>query len=198
MTTLQFDPGTHTYTADGARLPSVTEVLRDVLQTPQYGQQWHLDRGTANHALYAMLADGIDPMNFVLDLRARPYMEGWLAWADAWNPQDMHPEKTVWHLVMRYAGTADLLCRIKGRLTIVDFKQSAGPLDVIQMAGYALAYESADRPGKPWVDQAASCQIDGSGGYKFELVRGSGWARARNEWRSIMAVHRIKERVNGR
>jgi hypothetical protein len=192
--TVTFDYASHAYSIDGVRVPSVTQVLRDVLSPVQFGEQWHLDRGSANHAIYAMLADGVDPASIECDERSKPYMAGWLAWRDMWKPDAMQSEVRLHHPAMRYAGTADLVTRINGEPTIIDYKQTAGPLDALQMAGYALAYEATRRYAE--INQAATLQIDGSGGYKFgPILRGAEWLRARNEWRSIMAVWHIKQRM---
>ena len=54
-----YDDATHTYAIDGRPVPSVTDVLRDLLPCWQ-ASEWHLQRGRAVHACCAMIARGVD------------------------------------------------------------------------------------------------------------------------------------------
>lgn len=54
-------------------------------------------------------------------------------------------ECRVYHKILRYAGTADLICVIGGRVTLVDYKSSAqvnSKLCAVQLEGYDRAFES--------------------------------------------------------
>ncbi len=177
-----FDPDRHAYTVAGQRLPSVTQILGAVYGDPTAGrgQQWHLDRGSAAHALYAALARGeLDQYDY--DPRLEPYIAGWQAWVAAEKPEIIAIEQPL-HYLGLYAGTPDLICRLNGKLTIVDFKQSTGPRDRLQMAAYALATTRK-------IQQTAAVQIDGSGGWKYGSVeRGGKLKISQSDWLATVKV----------
>ena len=50
---------------------------------------------------------------------------GFSAWWELRQPEVLATECRVYHKILRYAGTADLLCVIGGRVTLVDYKSSA-------------------------------------------------------------------------
>ena len=52
---LTFDDVLHKYYADGKEFPSVTTIIRRVLGDKGHGTQWHMDRGSAAHGLYALM-----------------------------------------------------------------------------------------------------------------------------------------------
>lgn len=46
---LTFDAEVHTYQFDGRKLPSVTQIVGDVCDTPMYANEFHLHRGSMVH-----------------------------------------------------------------------------------------------------------------------------------------------------
>lgn len=142
-----FDHATHTYTIDGRRVPSVTQVLNDVVPGWQ-ASEWHLQRGQAVHACCAILARGED---FDIDLsdqkpEDRADIEGRIDacrkfFAEV-HPEVMAVEQTVYSTAYQYAGTFDLMARIQGTVVMVDYKSTLTPTVPIQIAAYAHAHSA--------------------------------------------------------
>lgn len=76
------------------------------------------DRGTTIHAYLEARLSGLEPE--VLDGEALRYKAGADAWLDAWKPEPVATELTVFG--DDYAGTGDLWCTVGGKMCIVDFK----------------------------------------------------------------------------
>jgi hypothetical protein len=186
---MRFDPKTHTYyDDDGNVMPSVTQIIRAVLNPPQYGQEWHLQRGRANHACYAMIADGV---YFKCDPQSEPYEAGCRMFFRDFSPVVIHCELPMFGLGC--AGTLDLAAMINNRLTIIDYKNSASPVDYIQMAAYAELYRST--AGNE-VRQLMSVEINGNGRYKAgKIVSGQELRWYASRWNSVFAVYKIKQNM---
>ena len=135
---LLFDEASHTYTLAGRRVPSVTQVLADLIPGWQ-ASEWYLDRGKAVHACAAMIAQGVP---FEHD----PIISGQVA-ACRRFVREVCP---VFHAVERrvcsrryqYAGTMDALIAIKGTRgpVVLDWKASIAKSLPCQLAAYAAAY----------------------------------------------------------
>jgi hypothetical protein len=107
-----FDEATHTYRIDGEPVPSVTQVLGDVLPGYQ-ASEWHMQRGTAMHACAAMVAQGVA---FDHD----PQLDGRVAALRAFFrdiPLKVAAvEQRLYSPGYRYAGTCDFVGRIGGKM----------------------------------------------------------------------------------
>ncbi len=144
---LAFDEAVHTYRLNGQIIPSVTTLMKPL--SDDFYRTVDLEvlnraaqRGTAIH-------NAIE--NYIeFDIRDIPpqyagYFEAFLQWWNYRKPEPLALEKRVYHKILRYAGTADLVCIIDGRLTLVDYKSSAqvnGKLCAVQLEGYDRAFES--------------------------------------------------------
>ncbi len=194
---LTFTETPRQYAIDGRPVPSVTEILRSTLGAPWAASQWHLDRGTAAHACYHLLAQGADMKTYDIDPVCDPYVQGWRSWFRDILPDIIASEIRVGHPGMGYAGTADVLFLLDGKLTIGDYKNSGSWQTVYQLAAYALAYEHHAKG--PEIKQAVEIVIDGSGGYKMgKIIKGHEWRLARTEWVSVRNTARIIERNTGK
>lgn len=184
---LTFDAQAHAYSIDGRQIPSVTQILCDVFGAPTGGrcEQWHMDRGSAAHALYALLARREDIDGYVYDARLHGHIEAWRAWYAAERPEFVEIETPVhWHGV--YAGTPDAIVRMRGKLWIIDYKQTATARDRLQMAAYALACGMK-------CDGVVSVQIDGEQWKYGKACRGLDFARAVGDWRAVLRTWQIAE-----
>lgn len=147
MEELEFEEGSHVYRIGSEQLPSVTTLMKplsdkvyrtvneDVLRKAA-------DRGTAVHnAIENWIKFGIEdisPAN-------RGYFEGFREWWDKYRPTVIGSEWRLYHKLLRYAGTVDLVCRIDGELWIIDFKTTSTLSDMllrVQLEAYAKALES--------------------------------------------------------
>ena len=184
---MTFDPKTHAYTnTNGTRIPSVTEIIREVINPPQWAEEWHLRRGRANHACYAMIADGVQ---FKCDPQSDPYVNGCRLFFRDFEPYVMACECVM--IGKQYAGTPDLIALIKGALTIIDYKNSPCYADDIQLAAYSILYK--EHTGVP-IKQLLRVVINGDGRYKAsEMVRGVELRRSQARWAAVLAVYKMKK-----
>ena len=130
-----FDQATHTYTINGRKVPSVTQVLNDLLPCWK-ASEWYLQRGTAVHACAALIATG-------QDFEHDPAIDGQV-WAlrkffAEVKPVVLSVEKQVYSERYQYAGTLDLLAEINGKRVVVDFKASESAALPYQLAAYSIA-----------------------------------------------------------
>jgi hypothetical protein len=144
---LEFDERTHIYKLDGLRIPSVTQVMRP-LSGAYYGGiddsilTAAAKRGTGVHqAIENWLKFGFDDA----PEEHRGYFDAFRLWVDEQKPKIIATEGRVYHRVLRYAGTADLICESGGTLLLVDIKTTAQIIDMlvrVQLEAYAKAFES--------------------------------------------------------
>jgi hypothetical protein len=190
MTRLHLDPNTGTYLLDGRPLDRVTTILRKVLGDPTGGnaQQWHLDRGSAAHALYAILGRGDDLGLYQYDARLDGHVRCWRDWQAAEAVTFIGVEMPVASVKHGYAGTLDALAespRWPAGTWIVDYKQSASRRDRIQLAAYAVAVEESH--GIP-VKGVIGLQIDGERWRYGERFSGLALRSAMADWHAVRAV----------
>ena len=144
---LEFEERKHIYLLNGMEIPSMTTIMHP-LSEKVYGP---IDpeilsnaarKGTIVHnAIENYLEFGI--MDIPEDLLG--YFEAFRAWRKAAEPEILSVESKVYHKILRYAGTCDLLCKVKGVMTLVDYKTSyqlQPMLHSVQLEGYAKAWES--------------------------------------------------------
>lgn len=144
---LEFEEKGHVYKLDGSIIPSVT-TLMEPLSKKQYDgiDPAILDRaaarGTAVHnAIENYLEFGVED----IAPEYAGYFEAFLKWYRKNNPKVLSTEHRVYHKILRYAGTSDLLCIEDGALDVVDYKTSASVNDMlcgVQLEGYDRAFES--------------------------------------------------------
>ena len=144
---LTFRDEDHTYTLNGIEIPSVTTLMKPMsAETYKTVDPDTLNRaarrGTAVHNALENYAkfdiEDIDP-----DLRG--YFDAFLNWWELRKPEVIATECRLYHKIMRYAGTADLICLIDGKVTLVDYKTSSQvntKLCAVQLEGYDRAFES--------------------------------------------------------
>ena len=183
----------HVYrTPDGRIVPGVTGILRDVL-----GDQWagrttdyHLARGQAAHAVYALLGRGEDLGLYEVDPALDGYVRHWREWRAAVNPDFLDVELAVHSERHDYAGTLDAVAMICGRLTVLDYKATATRRDIWQMALYALAY--TEQTGVV-IPQAIGVQITADSWRMSEPVKGPEWERAKRQAMAVRTVYGMQE-----
>ena len=144
---LTFEEDRHIYKLNGVQIPSVTTVMRplsnelyrtvdeDVLNRAA-------DRGTAVHnAIENYYKFGIAD----IDPRYESYFNAFNYWYKDVNPEVLESECRLYHKFLLYAGTADMLVVIDGKVILVDFKTSASVnkmLTGVQLEAYSKACES--------------------------------------------------------
>jgi hypothetical protein len=145
---MTFDERAHIYKLNGIRLPSVTQIMRPLSQA-YYGEidesilNTAAKRGTDVHqAIENWLKFGFDDA----PEEHRGYFDAFRLWMDEQKPDIIATEGRVYHRVLRYAGTADLVCITENDvLTCVDIKTSSQIIEMlvrVQLTAYAKAFES--------------------------------------------------------
>jgi len=128
------DPVKWEYRLDGVVIPSVTQVISETVGVGWKAAQWYLDRGRAVHACCAMIGRGVE---FDHD----PAITGQVAACRRWyadnTPEVIEVETAMASSTYRYAGTPDLVCKLRGVRVIVDFKASLDPSIELQLGGYS-------------------------------------------------------------
>lgn len=144
---LSFDETTHTYRLFGDIVPSVTQLMKP-LSEKKYGNvysktlQQAANKGTIVHeGVENWVKYGIDdvPDEYI------GYFNAFKAWWQHWKPDLVASEVRVYHKLMLYAGTIDLLVMLDGKLTLVDIKTTYKLEDKLcrtQLEAYLQALES--------------------------------------------------------
>ena len=147
MSELTFEERAHIYRLDDMVVPSVTTLMKPLSEDYYQGISTEVltmaaARGTAVHnAIENYVRFGIED----IDPQYEGYLTAFKKWWGLRKPEVIATEQKVYHKILRYAGTADLLAVINGRLTMVDFKTSAQvntKLCDVQLEGYDRAFES--------------------------------------------------------
>lgn len=159
-----FDADTHTYMIDGRPVPSVTQVLSDLIPGWK-ASEWYLNRGTAVHACAAMIASGID---FDYD----PIIEGQVKACKRFfaevKPVVLDVERKLFSLKYGFAGTYDLRCGLNGSVTMVDFKASFSKSLPYQLSAYAILHDEI--PGYSLIKSGVGVQLNDDGTYQMSQV----------------------------
>ena len=80
------------------------------------------DRGTRGHINIQSLIAGIPvPTEGMEDIEIKMLM-GFVQWYNDYKPEILSCEETLWDRDYPVAGTADLVCRIDGKLHLIDYK----------------------------------------------------------------------------
>lgn len=168
---LQFDPETHTYTLDGERLPSVTEIIRFTQYDTAKAADPHLkqaaaDRGSRIHA-YTVLMDYEDLPDEV-DRDCFGYLKAYKDFLRDTNPQWSHIEYMLGNKTLGFAGTIDRVGNLFGNTAIVDIKTGTRVNKTYfdaQLTGYSLLL------GLPWVPDVYDLILSKDGTYR--LLKGT-------------------------
>lgn len=132
----------------GAIVPRVSSVVRlldpDAFQfVTDSAMSIASQRGTWVHeAIDRFHCSGIwETLDPHVNAVVAPYMPGYFAFLSDTQAEPLEGEKVVSHRLYRYAGRLDKIYRIRGRLTVLDFKVTAAmPKTVwVQLAAYMEA-----------------------------------------------------------
>lgn len=177
MPDYRFDDTTHTYTCDGVRWPSVTEVLKYSGLSFAYPEGDYAKRGTRIHyacrlmSLGMSLDDAVDALPECWQAKCRPYIIGYGKFLRDVRPVILGTERLLWSPELRCAGMQDLKLRIGNRTGTADIKTGTVPKTVgLQTAGYdRLEYGNIPDPSdigrSRW-----SLQLTTKGGGDYRLV----------------------------
>lgn len=188
--TYRFDEATHTYYIDERPVPSVTQVMADMIPGWR-AADWYLQRGRAVHACAAMVAQGLE---FEHDER----IAGQVAACRQFYrvvyggilPTFVPVEFAVYSRQYQYAGTLDLLASFRKSPTLVDFKATLTDAVPIQLAGYAIALNERDGFS---VKFGMGVQLNEDGTYKCSEVYDL--RRYKAEWLALLTTYNVRRRL---
>jgi len=194
MNRLTFEGGKkHQYALNGGPIPSVTQIIRRVLGDKEYGgTQWHMDRGTAAHELYAMLARGEDLSKYDYDQRLQHNVDAWRDWAARERPKFIEVEYQVASERFGYGGTIDAVLQIGKRVLILDYKATSSARDAIQLAAYRVALR--ETIPELIVTGLLSLQINADGWRYGPVLGHSEMLLADAAWNHVLGVYRLLEK----
>lgn len=147
---LTFDEASHIYRLNGDIIPSVSKLM-EPLKDQCYGgiSKRTLEnaaiKGSAVHnSIENWIKFGIDD----IPSEHRGYFNGFMEWWKQYKPRVFGSEVRIYHKLMRYGGTIDLLCEIGGLLELIDFKTTYTLLEMacgVQLEAYAAQKGTTER-----------------------------------------------------
>ena len=193
---ITFDESEHAYTVNGRRVPSVTQVLGDIISQYRFlaDAEYYMQRGTAVHAAAAMIATGQTPVIEDTDPANREYMEGCIEAVRRFmrelNPAVRDVERRVGSARHMYAGTLDLVATIGGQLAIFDWKASLTPATPYQLAAYSLAL--AETSGLRPIVNGYGVELHPDGTY--QMSERYDLRKYTNGWLAMLTTYGIRAR----
>lgn len=144
---LTFDDDRHIYRLDGDVIPSVSRIMEPLKNVNYAGVSERTlrnaaDKGTSVHnSIENFIKFGIEDIATEHQL----YFNAFLEWWTTAQPVVVGSEIRIYHKILRYGGTVDLLCYIDERLTLIDYKTTYAVSDMscgVQLEAYEKALES--------------------------------------------------------
>jgi len=129
---LTFEEETHTFTANGKVVPSVTTVLKKAGMTPDYSfvDPWYAQRGTYIHRATELWENGVLDEDTVDPLIAG-YVDAYKACRRDFPVMVMAQEVRLWHPVHLYAGIIDMV--IEGNKHYKLFLKDTGKYKLVEV-----------------------------------------------------------------
>ena len=144
---LTFDEASHIYRLDGIQIPSVSRLMEPLKDSAYHGISEKTLRRAAEKG--SSVHDSIE--NFIkfqiLDVNPehRLFFDAFMDWWEENQPIVVGSEIRIYHKILRYGGTIDLLCYIQDKLTLIDFKTTYALQDItcgVQLEAYEKALAS--------------------------------------------------------
>lgn len=117
---LQFEDQTHTYKLLGITIPSVSSIMEPLSSAKYKG----ISEAALNHAAEKGTAVHNSIENYIkfeiddVPPEHRGYFEAFLGWWKSQRPQVVGSELKVYHKLLEYGGTIDMLVYLDGVLTL--------------------------------------------------------------------------------
>ncbi len=132
-----FDEKKHKYSYDGKQLPSVTTVIKEVLniQYPDYAI-YHATRGTFVHKAIELYLNGTLDFSSI-DETIKPYLDSFIKFQEKARIEPILLEERFADKNITFAGTVDIVGKVKGKTYLFDIKTGHKQDSYkAQMAGY--------------------------------------------------------------
>ena len=189
------------YVADNLEVlnqfPDRESVIATVKQSPWTSRDRAAVRGTDVHAIAEDLIHGRE---VAVPEHLAGYVNGYVAWLDAFAPQVILTERPVANRHWWYSGKFDAIVDIGGERLLLDWKTSKGVYGetALQTAAYAgaefyLAEDNTEQP-MPEVDGIGVAHItpNGTDFYRF-TDREAAW----KDWLHVLWVANSEDRIRG-
>ena len=154
---LTFEEAAHVYQFDGKAVPSVTQAMKPITKLWTSGDQleWARQQGKAIHAMVEYDCKGTLDVETLPDW-LKPFYADWRKFITETGFQLIASEPKLYHEVLRYAGTPDLI----GRMTklkpnyggvapppvaVIDLKRTIPKSTGVQTAAYMTAWNELIR-----------------------------------------------------
>jgi hypothetical protein len=169
ISNITFNEEYHQYKIDGKPIKSVSHFLKPIsMQVYETIDEDILrkaaERGTSIHfSIELFNTFGVNEIH----PDYLPYLEAYKKWAEKYLPIVQASEFRVYHPLYWYAGTADLICEIFGKMYVIDLKTTAdlkGYLVSLQLAAYAEALKQHGIK----IEAAAVLHIKKDGNFTFK------------------------------
>ena len=183
-----FDAASHSYTINGRPVPSVTSVLGDLIPGWK-ASDWYLQRGSAVHAVAALIANG---KTFVHDPQIDGQVSALRKFFRETGVTPLAVEFPVFSERYQYAGTLDLLAFWANEKTVIDFKASLTPSVPYQLGAYALAYDDSPNSGRTPIRFGLGVEIQEDGNYRLSEV--FNLKRYQAEWLALLTTYNVRRR----
>ena len=144
MPELEFDDQKHIYRLNGVVLPSVSTIIEPLTAIKYQG----INSNTLDNAARKGTAIHNSIENFIkfgfedVAPEYRTFFDAFLEWWNDKQPIVIASELRIYHKLLRYGGTLDLLAIIDDKVTLVDYKTTYEVSDMtcgVQLEGYAQA-----------------------------------------------------------
>lgn len=143
-----FEPLTHTYRIDGARVPSVTQVIQSVLPYQGPSDDWAMQRGTAMHHGCRLFDEKRLDWSSVHP-EIEPRLRAWEKFRRDLACDPVVYEQAYYHPEHRFAGTIDRVFLSSSRgVMLCDIKSTITPQAYVQLGAYSILLDKEGNPPK--------------------------------------------------
>lgn len=166
-------------------------ITRWAVRLAQEGKDWQDERDSAgtrgqsiHDALERLARDNAAPALWDYPADDRGYVQALSAWWLDHKPEVIQTEVIVAHPELDYAGRFDLLCRIDGKVWLVDLKTAKRVYREahLQLAAYAAAMDAC---GYDPPERMGVLRVGKDGAYEFARS----WATP-DHWFGVLGAHR--------
>lgn len=161
---LKFDPDTHTYSIDGNKIPSVTQILSEWVEIPRYYVNTFTgamvrkdvfdaggDHGTAIHTACNLILEGggHDALDWeALNPELCHPLQQFERWLADYKPKIASVEEPMYSSKYGYAGTPDIAAKVQRKMAVIDIKTGAYSMAGPQTSAYEQLYKEASGHGR--------------------------------------------------
>ena len=141
---LDFREEGHIYRLNGVIIPSVTTIIEPV-SNATYGRidSFVLAKAASKGTAVHKAIEEYNEFGFVdAEDEYSGYTDAYIKWHESVNPKVLASEIKVYHKLMRYAGTVDMIAEINGEVWLIDHKTSYKAIDKnyrLQLEAYCQA-----------------------------------------------------------